>query len=410
METIQSQNEEKSDILEESKELLLDGRDKIEKINNIEDELYQDYSVEEVNEEGSVALEHLITEGNVSGEYKLLQDRKICYACETSQIDYYFNCGNGLCEDCLKQHLKAQLDKYKSKVLCNEIKFVCAGSCKCKVESEKMIFMMDQEIRIIYHEILLRMYLNKETDIISCAKSSCSNFNFLPNDIKCKCYECTACGHQWSDSKNISLENLTDLKTFLSNFSISNIKSQIKKYLITKYCNNCSVSIEKAEGCKHMECNRCEYSFCWKCMDKWQGHNEMTCMGLLSNEYEESFRPNFLPFVFWICIILVVLKFIFSFTFVLYVLYFLFKLIMYIIFILFDCMLLTIILNKKLVSRYKKSPSVALCVLIIEESILYYLELHPFSEKMYFYTQLTVVPLMFLGLLLKNSTRNNLNN
>ena len=204
--------------------------------------------------------------------------------------------------DCFREHLKAQLEKYKLKIFSKNINFICAGSCRCPVEVFKMEDLMDKNTKDIYHEVLLAMYLNQTKDILSCPNSNCKYYGFKTQ--KCKCFECNSCGHKWSIEEKIS---------DIFSFDLNDIRTYYKKFLISKYCNNCQAPIEKGEGCVHMECNRCDYSFCWRCTENWKGHSEYVCMGLYANEWDENLRPDFSIVLNFIILLSFITKFIFSF-------------------------------------------------------------------------------------------------
>jgi hypothetical protein len=343
----------------------------------------------ENEEENEGDLEHLITEANVIEDSSVKDRSRLCYVCDTSKIDFFFDCGNGLCEECVNEHLRSQLDKYKTKILSNKISFVCAGSCKCHVDNHAMELLMTKEIKQLHNEVLLKMYLSKCPDVLQCPVSSCPNYGFVQcssSDSK-NCIECTVCGHSWEEcSGNLAYNMVYNLKTM--SFSLSNIKSTIKKYIITKYCNNCHSPIEKAEGCKHMECNRCEYSFCWRCTENWKVHKELACMGLLSNEYEESFRPEFLSTFLIFMIVVVVLKFVFTFTIIFYLLYLLIKLAVFCGFIVFDCFLIFGALYEKIRNKNNVRFYIVFSLILIVQSILYGWKLHPFSDRVYCWMQI----------------------
>lgn len=364
---------------------------------------------------------YLITEGNeelfnnshteVDEEYLMkkesieIKDRsKLCYVCDMSQIDYFFACGNGLCNDCVKEHLKAQLDKYQTKILSNNIKFHCPGSCKCNESSKQMEMLMDQEVHSKYQDILFKMYLSKASDVIQCPRSSCPGYGFNSDDssrkilnifnLNDKCLECPICNHKWSDNSQYSLFSLFNIKNYWNKISPSNIKSVIKKYITTKYCNNCNAPIEKAEGCKHMECNRCDYSFCWKCTVNWSSHHELSCMGLLSNEYEESFRPDFIYTLLLFLFVVFLFKFLFSFIIIFYLIKIFIKLCVFTAQLVFvDAFFIYGAFRALFKYRNKCKFYTIIILALLIECILYFFELHPFSQKAYFYVEMITMPL-----------------
>jgi hypothetical protein len=143
----------------------------------------------ENNSLDSSQLSHVSQTENSNSNFINFKDRtKLCYVCDEDKIDIFFNCGNGLCLSCIREHIKAQLYKYKVKVLSEKITFVCAGSCKCPVEIQIIENLMDKEIREIYEEVLFKMYMSKSNDIISCPRSSCSFSGFTSKNKALRYY------------------------------------------------------------------------------------------------------------------------------------------------------------------------------------------------------------------------------
>jgi hypothetical protein len=313
---------------------------------------------------------------------------------------------NGLCSDCVLEHIKAQIEKYKIKILSDKLEFICAGSCKCPVKKDLMEGFMDSSTQDKYQSVLLKMYLSKCQDVITCHRSDCNGYGFVKktnfssldifNNIFLNsmnnCYECPICKSKVSNLE----ENLTDYfdpRKLVKTFSLSNIKSHIIKYSTTKYCNKCTAPIEKAEGCKHIECNRCEYSFCWKCTEDWSTHVEKSCMGLFTNDYDDSIRPNFITNLLIFLCVLVAFKFLFSFTIIFRIFYLFLKLILFLINLTVDAF----ILHGFLLSYYKNNNRKKVLVIgifgVLFEALLYYSNLHTFSEKLYMVSQIIVLPM-----------------
>jgi ariadne-1 len=389
------------------------------RVSQISDSISDDLSVSDHS------IEHLITEGNQPiseetnsvmqmnemneineiNELKELKDRsRLCFVCDGSKIEIFFSCGNGLCLECILEHIKAQIAKYKIKILSEKIKFVCAGSCKCPVDSELMESFMNLSVKEMYEEVLLKMYLSKAKDVVTCPKSDCKGCGYVkqPN---CEiptvfnlfitartCLECPVCKHQWSDSEEKVL-NYFDPRKLGQNFSFSNLKSLVKKYVTTKYCNKCTAPIEKAEGCKHIECNRCEYSFCWKCTEDWKTHNEKSCMGLYTNEYDDSFRPQFGANLFLLLSFLFLTKFLFTFLIIFKIIWLVIKLGLFFFFLLIDAFFLHgALLNLYKYNNRNKFYMILLIGVLFELSIFYF-RLHPYSEKIYLCSQILFLPM-----------------
>jgi hypothetical protein len=304
--------------------------------------------------------------------------------CDDSKIDYFFDCGKGLCLECLQEHLKAQIEKYKIKVLSEKIKFICASSCKCPVKTEEMEQFMNQPIKHLYNEILFKMYIFKSDDILSCPKSNCPSSGFYKKEsLMCRlstCFECPACKGTWTETNEI-IKNFKNPLLLVNKISPANIKTTFKKYITTKYCNNCSAPIEKAEGCKHIECNRCEYSFCWNCTGDWKTHKELCCMGLLTNEWDENLRISCFPVLFFYLAAMGVLKILFSFLILFKILLFLIKLILFPVLICGDAFLIYGVFEiiKRKLSKYL--VFMLLFLYVLNQFIFYKFNLYPISGK-----------------------------
>ena len=334
-------------------------------------------------------------EENLDDSNNGIKDReKLCFGCDLEKIEFYiYNCGNGLCNQCNIEHVKAQLEKYRTKVFSSSIKFICPGSCKCLVEdNEKILSVMSLSHRTFYNEILFKMYISKANDIISCPISSCPFLGIIKTGCSEK-YECNLCNHKWEEYTKINFDMCTLMKWY-NEISISNIKSYFKKFIITKYCNNCNSPIEKNEGCKHIECNRCEYSFCWKCTENWKDHKELACMGIYSNEWEETFRPDFIPFLFFGVLFFFCLKFILTFTFIIKLFIMILNLAIFLALLFFNSFAVFMNANKLLKGeRTQLVFFLKLLFLFTIEIILFYFKLHPFSEKWYYIANFTSIGL-----------------
>jgi hypothetical protein len=367
--------------------------------NNSDSDINSEEQLDEMNEVdeiGPINIQRLFNRGNNNNVDDILVtiDRsKHCYVCDESKIDFFFNCGNGVCSECLSEHFKAQLEKYKVKVFSDKILFVCAGPCKCPLELECVLKIMTKPTKALYDDILFKMYLSKTKDIISCPVSSCTNYGFY-NKNNCPCYECNICGYKWEENKTDIIYKLVE---YLKDFKLVNIKSLIKKYMITKYCNKCNSPIEKAEGCKHIECNRCDYSFCWRCMDDWSKHNEFSCMGLFTNIYDEYFRPEFTGILLFYMMIVFVLKFLFSFKWIPLVLIFLLKLALFVAGIGLNSLAMIGCMRYCLKYRNKIKGMCLIIPIILGEFIVHRFNLHPFSEKLYYYSDFLVVASVFMA-------------
>ena len=319
------------------------------------------------------------------------QQQKPCYVCESSAIEYYFICGMGCCMDCVQSHIQSILEKYKQKVFSDKIKFVCVGSCKCVVDAYEItnkIINLSKELCELHNEVLFKMHMAQAKDIISCPKSACANSGFFSDKaINTPCMECGACGTKIANPYNAqNIFSADYFSALLENLKISNFKSHVLKTFTTKHCNKCLSPIEKADGCKHIECNRCEYGFCWKCTADWSTHSQTACMGIFANPFDDNDRPDFFFIVCFYLTVISIMKFISGF-------YILFKLYYFFMAILFGAgIILNIFITAGLIdllSKYRiKTVLIPAALFVLFEGMLYYFQLHPLSEKVYLYMQM----------------------
>ncbi|KAG8632542.1 hypothetical protein MANES_18G031400v8 [Manihot esculenta] len=74
-----------------------------------------------------------------------------------------------------------------------------------------------------------------------------------------------------------------DCETVKKWISKNQSESENVNYILTycKPCPNCRRPIEKNQGCMHMTCRVCMYSFCWLCLAPYENHGQ--CNGYLDN-------------------------------------------------------------------------------------------------------------------------------
>ena len=57
--------------------------------------------------------------------------------------------------------------------------------------------------------------------------------------------------------------------------------SNLFKIFTAETCPGCNVSIVRTGGCKYMKCVKCNYEFCWYCLDEfysaWHYYNTTNC-------------------------------------------------------------------------------------------------------------------------------------
>lgn len=332
---------------------------------------------------------------SIYSEESIKIEKKYCYVCESTPIEYYFLCGMGSCMECLEGHFLNILDNYNHKVLSEEIKFICIGHCRCNLESKEVIdnlILTNQNLKNKYYEVLYKMYIHKSKDIILCPKANCSYYGFVDNPDNYDCVKCKGCDTKIYNQNKFDLKNIWES---MNKINFSNAKTYIVKTITSKNCKKCNSPIEKSDGCKHIECYRCEYSFCWKCTTDWSTHSQKTCMGIYSDEYEEydPINSNLKLCIFLIAIF--VLKCI-SGLYVLLKLYYFFMGLIFLLGIYLNSLISTSLIfllgrKEKKIIRY-----VPHMLFFMLELTLYYNEYHPLSDKFYFYSQTCSITIMGL--------------
>ena len=90
----------------------------------------------------------------------------------------------------------------------------------------------------------------------------------LRSDVFCCCEcearICTACHSQYHDG--LSCDMVKELKEDPSGIQIWLKKDPNNR----KPCPNCSLPIEKAGGCNHIECTKCRHHICWVCLEHFK--------------------------------------------------------------------------------------------------------------------------------------------
>ncbi|KAG1179236.1 hypothetical protein G6F70_004968 [Rhizopus microsporus] len=94
------------------------------------------------------------------------------------------------------------------------------------------------------------------------------HISYFPMEICMNCGDtlCLQCG----ETAHLGLGCLDYLKAKLKGSTDAELISTIQwKLNNTRPCPNCSVMINRDEGCNKVDCLQCGYRFCWKCGSAW---------------------------------------------------------------------------------------------------------------------------------------------
>lgn len=128
-----------------------------------------------------------------------------------------------------------------------------------------------------YLKLIRQNFINTCPLIIKCKKENCGKYLRLElkgeaRDKQCPCgyIFCTNCSE---DSHAPS--TCTQAKEW-NQERLKRNDDMLWIWQNTKLCPSpkCSYPIEKNMGCNYMRCIKCNYEFCWLCLDSWKTHGD----------------------------------------------------------------------------------------------------------------------------------------
>lgn len=212
-------------------------------------------------------------------------NKKECRICLQNKFIklFFLNCSHFFCYDCIFNYTKYQIE-------------ICSLPIKCPSEGchqfieEKAILKIisrDNAIKEKYFKFQRKIEIAKNPDLRFCTNVDCQNVvkkNAISNFVSCNCgmQLCFACGNAWHIGETCEQARDEELRKYMKK---ANIKS----------CPNCKEIIEKSEGCNAMKCPKCNYSFCWNCLQEYQiGHysifNFKGCPGMDYGNSNEQYK------------------------------------------------------------------------------------------------------------------------
>jgi hypothetical protein len=198
----------------------------------------------------------------------------ICYSPVISKA-IISTCSCTYCIDCFKHTvLNSYGDQTKENIS-------CVGCNNLIILTDLNLFTSD-ELWQIYKSALERYLTNNWKQYTRCLTPNCSGIYRVTNSsiLYCKVCSnvyCLDCEQNYY-GKRKSHNNLSCAEFKLANQIDSETLNWISKN--TKSCPNCKIAIQKNDGCNHMTCYRCNYHFCWICLEKWcvtATHTYYTC-------------------------------------------------------------------------------------------------------------------------------------
>lgn len=223
---------------------------------------------------------------SLENEQTVMQRNKKCNICLIARRTIPFvtlTCGHSFCKICLVTIFKNALESK------NTITLRCADEeCEQAFNEEDIKLITNNNIELFekYSNIKLQEWLNTHPDKRHCPIPNCT-YSFINDGKKAITFKCPNCSELYCSNclilhdKSISCQQIDhELNNNLRNLMGKNIK----------HCPRCKGYVQKNGGCDHMKCTRCDYDFCWNCLQKnhpMNGNSRCT----MSRQYAMS-APN----------------------------------------------------------------------------------------------------------------------
>ena len=177
----------------------------------------------------------------------------VCYEEYDETTFFGLKCKHAYCQECMKEHLQNNIkDGNVVEIPCMMI------GCPVTFAGDDVRQFGSKEI----YEKFLQFKLNIDVDLNPnlkwCPQAGCNRYvkktGMLNKTAKCDCGAnvCLKCGQLAHPSKKCG----THEQEFID----------WKKTNNCKFCPKCGISSYKFDGCNHMTCAKCKYSYCYICL------------------------------------------------------------------------------------------------------------------------------------------------
>ena len=188
----------------------------------------------------------------------------ICPVCFTEKELNLTPCCHEFCLNCISTYLEL-------KILENDVRFIPCLQCDKELDSSYIIEKIDKCLFEKYKKFKLIKEIEQDIYVKWCPIPGCngydvasiSNFNLICKE--CGFKYCYRCSKPWHDKKCKIFED----KNFLNWAKKENVR----------ICPKCKSFVQKAGGCPHMQCGKCDYKWCWICGKDYSSsdHTSFTC-------------------------------------------------------------------------------------------------------------------------------------
>ncbi|CAF1629757.1 unnamed protein product [Adineta ricciae] len=215
------------------------------------------------------------------------------------------SCDHQFCKDCWQQYLTLKIVEGSVHSI-----FCPATDCFKFVPNEIIEKCVDKNMARRYLQFDIKAFVDSNPNFKWCPHSDCtlavqspvfdrvqsSHMREFSKSVNCRnghyfCWDCLQEGHEPA-----SCENWKDWFDKIAEIKPEELKGTEEEeeiaanclWLVTnsKKCPNCSISIQKNEGCNHIKCVKCKYDFCWVCLEPWKKHSSTTGGYFQCNRYE----------------------------------------------------------------------------------------------------------------------------
>lgn len=193
---------------------------------------------------------------------------KICYDDMPLQDDAYsLPCKHLFCRDCFSSYLRVKIE-------CRELLNCPHHGCNEYVVEADVKNLLPPMLQVEWNNFHFRQFVMQNCQYKFCPGSDCTMIAFSENIkpvvdthcTKCDTNFCFCCGEEPHTPASCQ-----DAEEFLPLLNTSD-------YCVSKFskrCPNCSVPIEKNQGCNHMTCRECNSHFCWLCLSLINGYEDL---------------------------------------------------------------------------------------------------------------------------------------
>ncbi|KAH7924700.1 hypothetical protein BV22DRAFT_490737 [Leucogyrophana mollusca] len=184
----------------------------------------------------------------------------ICPVCLSEPVfPTTLDCGHQWCQSCLSGYLVAAKDNKLFPLSCLGNDASCTHRISLSV-AQKLLSAEDFEA--ITETSFWKYVHSRPEEFHHCPTPDCTQvYRSAPQDVVLQCPSCLiricpACHVEYHDGLTCEERDVADDKLFTEWAESHDVKS----------CPGCKATIERAEGCNHMTCTRCQTHICWECL------------------------------------------------------------------------------------------------------------------------------------------------